>query len=163
MSKDLNVPFIEPNTPISGLSQVIKSPDTGFVVQKSHKFTIMVYYWVGDTAYMQQLDLSPHHRVYEVINMALHHFRRQHELPCEPNHFLLRFASKDGSPKTHYPKLEVSRSVVATNYRRFCLLEKSRDERIKSWGCGTEMHTEAPETEGVSKKRSLFCCCFSSD
>ena len=187
MSNDLRSPLLEEQSvsPPSSPTRLMDEPERYSVLSEAvkkpmsirlNKKVIVVNYWTEDGLHLvHELEVMPNHRVYDVITLSLHFFIRQHELPNEPEKYLLRFANSKGKAKTDMPRLDISRAVIETNFERFTLVEKAKDDRdkvklepvknLEETLEGTDKQYEeklesAPEP---IKKKNVFCCCFTSD
>lgn len=154
---------------------------TGVSLQPSKKL-ISVNYWPQYNKgehYLNQFEIFHNQKVLDLINLSIQYFSQRlaennQHFDINPAGYVLRFANKQGKPKSDMPCLDVGQSVLDTGFVRFALCFKKIDENSKDKleYINNIFEVEEIETppqkveESVklveNKKRSIWCC-FSSD
>lgn len=147
-----------------------------------HKVMISVHYWAQYNKgqhLMHSLEVYQNQKVIDVIEIAVKYFsevlmQEQTQMDSQIGNYLLRFANKQGLPKSDMPYLDAGQSVMETCYFRFALCHRMVDEKAKvklraisnledvsKFETLPQSMFEAEKKE--TKKRNFLCCCFSSD
>lgn len=103
------------------------------------KLLISIHYW---TEYRKGLHLicqkeaTQHDTVSDIIKYAIECFEklkeeRGFEMDSNPEHYVMRLASKTGQPKTDLPILHIDQNIVGMKFQRFTLCNKEDDFRLR--------------------------------
>ena len=146
-----------------------------------HKVMISVHYWAQYNKgqhLMHNLEVYQNQKVIDVIEIAVKYFsevlmQEQTQMDSQIGNYLLRFANKQGQPKSDMPYLDAGQSVIETCYFRFALCHRMVDEKAKvklraisnleDVSKFETLPQSMFEAEEKKTKRNFLCCCFSSD
>lgn len=149
---------------------------------QSNKVMISVHYWVQYNKgqhLMHSLEVYQNHKVIDVINLAVKYFSEilmteNTQIDRHIANYVLRFANKQGMPKSDMPYLDSGQSVIETCYVRFALCHRMVDEKAKEKLRAISNLDDVTKFETLPqslfeaenkeiKKRNFLCCCFSSE